>query len=296
MRTLIPLLLVLLLLGCGSEPPPPVGAEPEATTTPLLLAIHPYDTPRLLVARFQPIADYLSDQLGQPVELLVTATYEEQIRGIVEGRFDLAYMGPTPYTRAHDRYQAGLPPEQRISLVVGEVACLSAILVRTDSEIETLDDLRGRTFAFGDHISFGSHYMPRAMLLRRGIDLADLMDYSFLERHERIPQAVLRGDYDAGGVRRRVAHEMLADHPELRILATSPELPPYALVARVGLDPLLIEEIRQALIAPDPLGAGAITLIGQNVRFRVVEDHDYDFARQVVEALERSCHCEALPW
>ena len=284
-RLITTLFLVLLLNGCGPQSATPAEESPALGTDVLTLAIHPYDSPSLLVARFQPLVSYLEKALQRPLELRVSSTYEEQIRDIVAGRIDIAYMGPTPYIRAHDRYQAG--EAQRIQLVAAEVACLSSIVVRRDSGIERVADLRGRTFAFGAHISFGSHYIPRMMLLREGIELADLRDYNFIERHERIAQAVLHGDYDAGGMRRRVAREFIANNPELHILATSPDLPPYALVARAGLDPLLIEQIRNAMIAPDDEGRLAIAEIGGNVRYRMIEDSDYDFARRVTDRLER---------
>ncbi len=287
----------LLLTACGRGDTPSVSGpppEPPGGGAALVLTVPPYDTPSRLAGRYQPLVEYLSERLGRTVRLHVATGYGEQVRRLVEGAVDLAYMGPTSYLRAHDRY--GRDSAERVRLVASESPYVGVIVVRRDSPIERVSDLRGRTFAFGAHPSLASHYMPRAMLLRQGIHLADLTDYAYLDRHERAVLAVLHGDYDAGGTTLGIARRYLDREPGLRIIEHSPPLPPLAVVARPGLPEALFREVQAALLEPDPQGIDAIRLLGPGVSFRLAGDDEYALARRIVERLERGCDGEPLPW
>lgn len=269
-------------------------ALPASAASPapraLVFAVQPYDTPSMLVSRYQPVCDYLSVRLQRPVSLYIATSYEDQIRKIATDEVDLAYMGPSPYLRAHDRYATG---DTRVQLVAGEPPYQGAILVRQDSDMRGLDDLRGRTFAFGAYKSFAGHYMPRTLMREAGISLADLKDYSFLDRHERVVLSVLHGDFDAGATTRGIAEKYLDREPGLRIIALTPPLPPLTVVARPGLDAATLAAVRGALVDPDIDGLEALRDMGEGVSFRVIDDSEFDSARAVVECLERggpACH------
>ncbi|MFN2337640.1 MAG: phosphate/phosphite/phosphonate ABC transporter substrate-binding protein [Gammaproteobacteria bacterium] len=279
MRVVFQSVVAMMLLG--------LLAPAHAASGPgLVFAVHPYDTPSRLVSRFQPICDYLGAQLNRPVELYITTSYEDQVRKIAKDEVDIAYMGPSPYLRAHDRYAEG---ERRVQLVAAEPPYQGAILVRRDSGIREIGDLAGKPFAFGAYQSFAGHYMPRAIMMKAEITLADLKDYSFLGRHERVVLSVLHGDFDAGATARGIAEKYLDRDPGLRILAITPPLPPLAIVARPGLDADTVKALRQALVDPELEGIEALRSLGEGVSFQVIEDREFDAARAVVELVERGC-------
>lgn len=256
----------------------------------LVLAIHPYTTPTLLVERFQPMADYLSLELERPVRLYIASSMEDQIRRIVSGDVDLAYMGPTAYLRAHDRYAE--KDTQRVQLIAGEEPYRSVIVVREDSVIQSLADLRGKTFAFVSHQSLGGHYIPRVQMAQAGITLADLKDYGFLGRHERVVLSVLHGDYDAGATSQGIAESYHARSPGLRILHLSTPLPPLSIVARPGLSADVVKRIRDALVEPNASGRELLRSVSSEMRFRLIDDSEYAYARETVEVVERGLYRE----
>ena len=252
----------------------------------LVFAVHPYITPTMLVERFQPLTDYLAKILEVPVHLYIATSVEEQIRRIANGEVDLAYMGPTPYLRAHDNYQAGM--EQRISLLAGEEPYTSVIVVRADSPIRSLDDLQGKTMAFVERQSMGGYYAPRVMMDQVGLTLFDLKDYRFLGRHERVVLSVLHGDYDAGATTRGIAEHYMSRPPGLRIIQTSSALPPLSIVARANLPTPIKESIREALVSPDAHGRRVLDSVSQEARFRLVDDSEFDYARALVHQVDGS--------
>lgn len=295
------LVLALALGGCGDSPVPPQAAmrdvAPPADNT-LLFAVHPYDTPSRIERRFRPLCDYLGTRLGRPVALYLAHSYGDQIRRISQGQVDLAYMGPTPYLRARDHYlkDAGAPalPILAGETLLGVPGFRSVIVTLDSSPINSLGDLRGRTLALGDHRSFGSHFTPRTLLWHAGLTLADLKDYAYLGRHERVALAVVHGDFDAGGLRDDVARLYL--DRGLRIVAESPLLPPHLVVARPGLDPALADAARAALVEPGADAGPAFAALGPGVGFAPVDDARFELARRVVRAFEAAQPLEATPW
>lgn len=304
------LLLSLLLVACDSPPPESVSTtdQPVNSTAVLRFIVHPYDNPSRLVARFTPLCDYLTTQLGRPVQLEIARSYEDQIQRIATGKADLAYMGPTPFLRAQDHYLKS--SRKWLQALVAEVRAgrasyRSVLVVRGDSTINSLDEIRGHTIALGSPHSFGSHYVPRVILGNAGLTFSDLKDFAYLGRHERVALSVLHGDFDVGGLRLDVAERYMNGKPGLRVLANSPPLPPHLIVARPGLDDGLATRIRLALLngggtqgklpgnTPSAkvnqlstLYARMFQALGTNIRFAEVDMSLFKRARRVVMAVE----------
>jgi len=261
----------------------------EHMSPALLFAVHPYDNPSRLTARFQPLCDYLSRQLRRPVKLLLAHSYGDEIRQIAHGQVDLAYMGPTPYLRAHDNYLHGA--KRNITIIAGEIQngkanYHSVIIVPQNSPVHRVAELAGHTLAFGSPRSFSSYYVPRAMLLNQQVQLSDLKDYEFLGRHERVALAVIHGDFDAGGLRRNIADRYLDRN--LRIIATSAALPPHVIVARPGFDINLSQQVQQALLHPTDDANSAFKAFSMEGKttFSPISDDAFDQARDIVRRME----------
>jgi phosphonate transport system substrate-binding protein len=172
----------------------------------------------------------------------------------------------------------------------GQASYRSVIVVRGDSPIGSVEDLAGNTLALGSPQSFSSHFVPRVLLGNAGVSLGDLRDYSYLGRHERVALAVLHGDFDAGGMNRDVALRYRDRQPGLRILATSPPLPPHLLVARPGLSGEKLDTLQRALLdqRPEDNAAyrSAVAALGSGIGFAAVELAPFKRARRIVEAVE----------
>jgi phosphonate transport system substrate-binding protein len=290
----------LMLCACqpAHEPAEDLGGPVPPSDEPLLFAVHPYDTPSFLVGRFQPLCDYLALRLGRPVQFYLGHSYGDTVRRLSAGQVDLAYLGPTLYLRAHDHYLgAGVEPNIRIlagETVAGESGFSSVLVALESGPIETALDLHGQSLAFGEPRSFSGHFVPRVMLHQAGISLADLKDYAFLDRHERVALAVVHGDFAAGGLRKEVAERYL--DRGLKIVAESALLSPHVIVAKPGLDHAISTAVSQALISPTPEAASAFAFLGPGIGFAPVEDSAFDVVRRTVRAIESAQPAEGLLW
>jgi phosphonate transport system substrate-binding protein len=284
---------ILLLNGCEKTKLSEVkNVSSSENDNSLTFIVHPYDNPSRLVARFTPLCDYLGSQIGLTVKFVVARSYVDQIRRIANGDADLAYMGPTPFLRAQDHYLKGsdnklfpLAAEVRF----GSASYKSVIVVRSNSKITSVEKIANHTFAFGAPHSFSSHYVPRILLGNAGLSFSSLQDFAYLGRHERVALSVLHGDFDAGGLNENIAMNYKDRNPGLRILATSPSLPPHLIVARPNLDKVLIQKIANALVNPNKDNLKfekSMLKFGKNISFSTPNMLEFDNARKVIMAIE----------
>ncbi len=210
----------------------------------LELWLHPYLPATKLIKNFSPLTAYLSNKIGQPIQIRVSKDYKSHNQRVGEGRIDLAYLGPAPYvqiTRVYGKQTilAGLQ-------VNGSPLFHGMIITRQGSSIKTIKDLIGKKFAFGDPNSTMSHLIPRFMLFEKGVPVNKLQQYEFLGSHNNVALGVLGGYYDAGAVKEGIYDEYKARG--LNILAKSPPIPAHLFVSSNHLPEETITTLRQLLL------------------------------------------------
>lgn len=164
--------------------------------------IQPYLPATELVKRFNPLARYLSDRMGVTVRIKISKNYGRHIDFVGDDKADIFYLGPGPYVEMVEKY--GKKPLLARLEVRNSPVYHGMIIVRQDSPIQSLADLKGKSFAFGDLHSTMNYFVPRYMVQMAGVDLGDLETYEFLGTHHDVALAVLGGYYDAGGLKEEV--------------------------------------------------------------------------------------------
>jgi len=247
----------------------------------LTFGIYPYDTPTQVYNSFEPLTKIIATALGRPVEIVIAPNYMAHIANISEGRVDLGFMGPSPYIKAHDRF-GGVVLLARL-ITQGQRNDRLVVIAHRNSGLSSLKDLKGRTFAFGDHQSYGSHFYPRYLLSKNGVKLKDLKSYDYLGNHSRVVLAIAHRDFDAGGVREDI-YDRYRDRP-IKKIAGPFSMPPHVIVCRNGLPEETRKKIEALLFAPiDPKVLQAIDPVLTG--FGPVADGDFAEARMVVDYVE----------
>jgi len=251
----------------------------------LVLGVYPYLNISEVLQRFDPLANYLSEALNIPVEISVSQDYSEHIELMGKDFLDIAYVGPVSYVSLLEQYHSKIMLG-RIE-VRGQNKYRGGIVVKNNSQINSLADLKGKTFAFGDPQSTMSHIVPHYMLLEAGIKDADLAGYDFLGNHESVALGVLLGQYDAGAVKSRVANKYAKNN--LRVLQWTPYIFEHVFLMRPSLNENEQTKIKQAfldLALPENLPVLSHIKSGITGFDTAAQESDYDNLREMLTTLK----------
>lgn len=267
---------ICLISACLSLPS--AAADKQA----LRFGLYPYANPTAIYQGFQPLIKALAEQSGHQITIDMAPNYTSHVRRLGEGKIDLAFAGPSPYVKANDQYHT-IELLARLD-IQHDSGDQTIIIAKRQNPVTTIADLKGKSFAFGDYQSFGSHFMPRYLLRQHGVSLWDLLAYDYVMGHDNVILAVLHGDFEAGAVRNDV-FQHYHDRNAFKILAGPIAIPPHAIVCRKDLPVELKETLRQILLGlKDAKVLRAID--PQMTGFAPVTDQDFNLARKVIRAIE----------
>jgi len=274
--------LLSVLAVAQKAPPHPV----ETPSLSLNFGVYQSEKATQMYRSFTPILDSLTASmeatLHRPVDikLVIFKDYLDGITSLADGGVDFVRFGPASYVTAKVK-QSGV---QLIAMETegGDKRFKGVVIVRKDSPIQTLQDLRGKKFAFGDPNSTIGRYLVQAELVNAGIYKSDLADSKYLGRHDIVVSAVEIGDFDAGSVMKS-AFDKANAKGTLRVLATFDNVTkPW--VARKGLDKATIEAIQSGLYSiQDPAILKELKISG----FVPTSEDEYKLVRDGMQLAER---------
>ena len=226
----------------------------------LRVGFPPDENPQEIIRKNRPLLNYLKQRTGvEKVEISVPESYTSAIEGMRRRELDLVYFGGLTYVLAKN--DLDITPLVR-GQVDGTADNFTLIIARKDSGINGIEDLRGRSFAFGDVASTSGHLIPHQALLQIGIDPNKHFDrVVYTGAHDKTAMAVFDGKVEAGAMNARLYPIMVARGPlkedELIVLWRSMPFADYPWAVHNGLGEKLIDDLRQAFVEltdPDMLG------------------------------------------
>jgi phosphonate transport system substrate-binding protein len=249
---------------------------------PLVLASVPWQKTAVLEEIYQPLIRLLERRLDMEIRFFVTRDYEELGVRLNDGAADLGIFGGNAYVDARLQY-----PGIRYLATCSQPSdhYNSLIIVRKESGIDRLGDLKGKSFAFTDKSSTSGYVYPLLLLKESGLEpQRDFSIVFFLEKHDKVYDAVARGAIDAGGVSSTAWDEAVRRNGEVfRKIVVSDPIPRNALAAGPHLDPSLVERLGEILASasesPEFQNSSSI-LKGFTIR----SDSFYDIIRRARDA------------
>jgi len=281
--------LVWLAGGPPVGPPKKTGDETDPTAqggAVLRLGLTPERDIFAHKSRYRQLADYLSNRLNRPVELVTLSTYEGVLKDFAEKEIDGAFLGSLVAVLAIDRLEAKVivKPERRD----GSSSYQGVIFVRDDSPVKQVSDLAGRTIAMVRTTTAG-HVFPACMLIQTGLwQRSDQPRIIWLGTHDDVATSVMEGKADVGAVKDLRLDALLEMHSEWKIrrLATSKRVPNNALILRSDLAENLGPKLSKALLAMDSDDQGRKALKAMDVmRFVPCRHIDYSSVYDMVECV-----------
>ncbi|HEY8605812.1 MAG TPA: putative selenate ABC transporter substrate-binding protein [Noviherbaspirillum sp.] len=212
----------------------------------------PDEAPTELQRKFKPLGSYLEQKLGMKVEFVPVTDYAASVEGLVNNKLDMVWFGGFTFVQASVRSNGKvIPLVQR-----AEDEEFKSVFITTDKSINRLEDLKGKTFAFGSESSTSGHLMPRYFLLAANINPdSDMKRVAFSGAHDATVAAVGGGRVDAGVLNISVWEKLLSQGKvasTLRVFHTTPGYYDYNWSVRSDMDPALRKKISDAFLALNP--------------------------------------------
>ncbi|MBC8076693.1 MAG: phosphate/phosphite/phosphonate ABC transporter substrate-binding protein [Chloroflexales bacterium] len=280
-RAVLLLGLAVTLIGCGVMPgavQPPTA--PLAAKRVIVLG-DVSDEPAEKLKAFQPFADYLVANLGVPgveVRVKMAPDLDTMARWMKAGDVDLYFDSPYPAMIVSDR--SGAQPVLR--RWKGGVAEYHAVFfTRTDSDVNSIADLRGHLLGLEENFSTSGYFLPVTYLLRAGMRVAekqvpaavvapDEVGYIFTQDEMNTIQWVLSGKVIAGAIDHRTFEEIPeATRASLKIVSETETVARHVLLARQDMDPALLQAVKVLLVRMDtnPEGQQVLSAFEKTTRF-----------------------------
>ena len=229
----------VVLASCGGGSGGGGGGGSASGDEPLQVGLIPNENPEEVEAQYQPLEDYLKEELGREVELSVPTTYNAVVEAMVSGELDLAYFGGLTYVQARQRADIH-PLFTEVNPRTGTTKYRSVIIVPAGSDVKKVEDLEGEDFAFGSVSSTSGSLYPSIMLNQAGIDYrSDLGEVVYTGGHDTTAQAVANGRVAAGGLEDRILYDLqeegIIGKDSVRVIEESDPIEGYPWVVRDAL-------------------------------------------------------------
>jgi phosphonate transport system substrate-binding protein len=272
-------------LDAPADTPAPGDVRPT-----LRVAVAAIISPEVTRRYYDDLLDLLGDRLGYRIVFIQKRTYKEVNDLLEHKEVDLAFVCAGPYVQGHRTFGLEI---LAVPVMRGQKVYRAYFLVGKNSGIKSLEDLRGKRFAFTDPDSHTGYLVPRFLLSQRGQTPESYFgEQFFTHSHDNSIKAVADGLADGAAVTSFVWEFMNAVDP----ISTAKTIiieksPPYGIppvVVHPELEAHTKARLKQFLLAVHEDAQGAPLLRRLQIdRFEPGDDAMYDSVRQMQDWLER---------
>lgn len=253
------------------------------------------ETDRL--ARFDGLRDLLEATFRVPVRLMPASDYAGVQQALGARQIEFASLGSSAYAGTWLDTNGAVLPLLTFEQSDGETSYISVIAVRADSDIRSLEDMRGRSLAWADPNSASGYLIPRFELRRAGIGVEQGQFFGrtgFGGGHEQAVVAMMQRQFDAAvtwgsglgdpaqgfsrGNLRAMVDKGLIRAGEFRVIWQSRPIQNGPLTMRSDLPAEFREDITRFYLALPAARPAIFRQIarGEGLGFREVRHQDYE--------------------
>jgi phosphonate transport system substrate-binding protein len=247
-----------------------------------------------LQVEFGPFRDALAEITGLKVEFYPLNNGAAAAEAMRDKDIDFALAGPSEYVILRSKTKA--VPVAAFS----RVDYYSEIVVRADSGISTIGQLKGKRIAFDEIGSTSGHLAPAVLLADAGLDPVSGIEPVHTS-HQIAFEALKGGDVAAWATRwvnfntARDADAGKGSQPgDFRVIARGPDLPDDVLVAGSHVDPAIVAKVKEAFEKPESAARlkaalraspNGETKYALTVFLTGVAESDYDYIRHAYQLI-----------
>ncbi len=151
----------------------------EALPKKITIGLTPGGKPEVIREQAIAMAKEIQTEFGLPVEIFMSTDYSGLIEAMKNKKVDFAFFSSLTFVQAEDVAGAKV----LLKRVWSEPFYFSALVVRQDSKIKSVDQLKGKKVAFVDKNSTSGYLYPQVMLKKKNISEAQFGEVVFSGNH-----------------------------------------------------------------------------------------------------------------
>ena len=265
----------IFLLSCKKEEILVVGFTPSAETEKIATTV-------------KPLENILSKKLGVKVKSYLATDYTALIEALGSNKVDIAFLPPFGYVLANEKYKSEIILK---AIRNGHAFYRSQFVVRKGTA-KSINDLKGKIWAYPDAASTSGYIFPKAYMIKNGIN----PDKFFKDRiqtgsHDNAILAVYNKEADLAttfeGAENRLIKEYKDIKDKIEVIAYTDSIPNDGIVIRANLDNQLKEKIKKVFLELNN-DEEALKILKEVYSWDglvVANDKDYDVVREVMKLL-----------
>jgi len=270
-RLAVHLLVAVTLLGAGLAP----AAEPKGSYT---FYVIPQLPPVVMHQAWSPLLKRLSEETGYTFRLDIPPSIPAFETLMLKGIPDFVF--PNPYLVVVTHKTVGYIPLIRSNAMLLE----GYLVVRKDSPIQSLQELKGKPVAFPAPNSFAASLYMRSLLAKEGVPIQP----HYVGAHSNVYRQVVYGEVDAGGgVNYSFDREPQEIRDNLRVLFKTPPAKPHPVSVHPRIPAAVREAVSAALLRIAATPDGAVMMDKAQLPKPVRADYRRDYQPMEQLGLER---------
>lgn len=286
------LVITIIVSGCSNIDN---VKQPKEAYTPKSLTVEfvPSQNAQILNAKVKPLQKLLSDELEVPVKVHIATNYNTMVEGLKSKKIDIAFISPVSYTLAHDAHAADVLLKSKGYLVDNKGNQThylvdyyrSQIVVRKDSNINHLKDLKDKRVALQDVESTSGYIYPLASLMEKGIKKSDIQIQQ-VKGHDQGLIALLNHDVEAVATYQDARADLKKEYPniyqETKVIYRTKKIPNDTISVRNDMSSKWKKKISKAFIdiSHTKKGKHVISDIYGHQGYEKAKDSDFDTVRK----------------
>src|SRR5699024_4187054 len=194
-----------ILSACGGEDEAAKAEKGEEKLEELSVQFVPSQNADTLEAKAKPLEELLSNELDIPVKVSVSTDYNTIIEAMDSEQVDVGFLPPTAYVLAKEQSAADVILQAQRYGVNDDGSDTdelvdsykSIFIVREDSDIQSVEDLKGKKIGYQNVTSSAGFVWPAATLMDVCIHPLNDVESVTLKGHDQAVISLLNGDIDA---------------------------------------------------------------------------------------------------
>ncbi|MBK1692950.1 phosphonate ABC transporter substrate-binding protein [Ectothiorhodospira mobilis] len=276
----------------------PEAASEQVDPDTLVFAYTPVEDPAVYAEVWAGFLDHMEEVTGKNVRFFPVQSNAAQIEAMRAGRLHVAGFntGSVPIAVAC----AGFRPFAMMAAEDGSFGYEMEIITHTSSDIETVEDIRGRELTFTSETSNSGFKAPSAILKAEfNMEAGEDFEVSYSGAHDNSILGVANQDYLAASIANSVKGRMIdrgvISDDQIRVVYQSQTFPTTGYGVAHNLKPELQEKIHQAFFEFDWEGTALAEEFGRNGEDQFIPitfKEDWAVIRTIDEANGVSYNCE----